>query len=243
VIPDDMIKRALDIITNDGFPSCSDPNCNELQIDREYLDDDSALHPVGAFHFHIEWGSQCLDASCSCHRSTDYFHPETIHMHLLRQSETLFWLKDLKAGTPAPNDPDLMLSNDPSLPARIIQRPASRPSLFSYKPEVVTPCGPWLDLPPVKILRARSYVESLLWLICRDMGKDAELERPLKDRWAATASDLWLGGMAGKRAKLRPRFQAAWEEFSRRGGKAYGSDMLALRRELIQSGELKDAQE
>jgi hypothetical protein len=42
---------------------------------------------------------------------------------------------------------------------------------------------------------------------------------------------------------VRPRFQAAWDEISNRAGKVYGSDMVALRRELIRSGELQNAQD
>jgi hypothetical protein len=103
-------------------------------------------------------------------------------MHLLRQSETLFWLKDLKTGTPAPNDPDLMLSTDLSLPAKITLPASWQPSSFGWKPEVITPSGPWLDLYPVNILRRSSYIESLLWLLGRDMGRDVNSERRLKGR-------------------------------------------------------------
>ncbi|KAL4785238.1 hypothetical protein BJX76DRAFT_186511 [Aspergillus varians] len=76
-------------------------------------------HPVGAVHFHPT--------------------PDAV-ITLLRQSEILPWLPEIKLGPPAANDDDLTTSHDPMLPARMDDGPS----------------GPWSQLYPIQILNPNS---------------------------------------------------------------------------------------
>ncbi|KAL4929355.1 uncharacterized protein BDV17DRAFT_261664 [Aspergillus undulatus] len=70
---------------------------------------------------------------------------------------------DIQLGPPAADDPDLILSDDSSLPAKT---PGETPD---------GPCGPWSGLYQVKISNANPFTESLLWLLCRDLRRNFSL--------------------------------------------------------------------
>ncbi|KAL2832507.1 hypothetical protein BDW59DRAFT_157330 [Aspergillus cavernicola] len=131
VIPDNKIQLATDKLVAAGLPLCSHPNCEELLGDRA----DKFRYPTGDT---LNW------AALGAH---DRYHPVgKAHFHL----ESL-------PGPPPVDDVDLMLSNDPSLPARIDGSPR-----FGTGPS-----GPWSEFYPVKILSPDSYTESIRWLQCR----------------------------------------------------------------------------
>ncbi|KAL3460044.1 hypothetical protein BJX64DRAFT_290691 [Aspergillus heterothallicus] len=253
VISDASIQQAIKALKGDGICPCDDPKCPELLADRAdgYASDDDSddpifmscdrYHPIGSAHFHFKTRVQCLDQSCRYYSSHprdehgQYYHDQFLVLHLLRQSEILFWMDPLKPGSPTPN---VILSNDPALPAKLVPRQYGGPgvvrSCLSSVPRVVSPSGPWNGLDPVKILDSPSYVESIIWLLCRDMNPDERGDVPiLMRRWMDLSSKV-----RRRIESVGGRFQPAWQEMVREAGKVHGPVVRGLRNELIRNGEL-----
>ncbi|RDW61120.1 uncharacterized protein DSM5745_10618 [Aspergillus mulundensis] len=176
-------------------------------------------HIPGAVHFHVH---------CQIERDDHFesgFFSRLVALNLVRQSESLFWMPDIQPGPPAANDEHFTLSNDPSLPAKKARPP--------WKNGFVTTCGPWSELRGIKILTPSAYLYSIMWCLLRDMGPDAEEDRPLRDRWSELGRHLW-----GRSNLVHGRFRDSWREISANAGVEYRPVTLALRQELLASGRL-----
>ncbi|KAL2834591.1 hypothetical protein BJY01DRAFT_253039 [Aspergillus pseudoustus] len=251
IISDAEMQKAIKALKADGIRPCDNPKCPELSTNRHdaYASDDddcndpiftadNRYHPVGAAHFHFKTRVQCFDETCyySRHPRDDngwYYHAQFLVMHLFHESDILFGMgPQLQPGPPAPNDPHLILSNDCCLPPESIPEPSAVP--YSDL-RVFGPSGPWEALYPVKILNLGSYIESIIWLLCRDMNPDEKGEVPdLMWRWWNVSRNL----RPMRSGSLGDRFRPAWEEMIRDHGKVHGPVVLALRDDLIRSGKL-----
>ncbi len=130
-------------------------------------------------------------------------------------------MEPIEPGQVAADDPDLILTTDPTLP------PAREDG----------PSGPWSELVPVKILNANSFTESLLWLMCRDIERNDSLFR----RWDNMRVIMRDTPRSARR--LRPEFQAAWDCCQFRGDYADSKvhmyhELILLRQRLLANGSL-----
>ncbi|KAL2871456.1 uncharacterized protein BJX67DRAFT_377225 [Aspergillus lucknowensis] len=131
VIPDKQIQLATDALVAAELPLCTDAQCSELRSDRlkwnarprdpqQPLFVDLAQDQAQGVS---DWSKDNLAAILAHNRrhpvGAAHFHLDTHVLHLLRQSEILFWMPEIPPGPPAADDLDLMLSTDPSLPAKM----------------------------------------------------------------------------------------------------------------------------
>ncbi|KAJ5357063.1 hypothetical protein N7517_011672 [Penicillium concentricum] len=116
VIPDHLITVGSNALIAAGFTSCTDHDCPNVQNKKN-------IHPVAPVHFHIE---------------SQYPQYYVLVLRLYPKPGHLWWLPDFGIGSPATDDPDLMLSNDPRPP------------------------------PYVKILNQSSHADAVLLLLLRD---------------------------------------------------------------------------
>ncbi|BCS20734.1 uncharacterized protein APUU_21166A [Aspergillus puulaauensis] len=179
VINDRQIQDAINALENvAGFPVCTKPKCIELEEQRMlYMDKvrqehgarrlnpafglnaPDRQHCVGVAHFHRGPDSD-PDAvfNQDCEEIFGLLGPGShVVITLMRQGEMMPWLSELKPGPPAANDPHLTTSHDSRFPARADDGPS----------------GPWIDYYAVQMLNRESFVESLIWLLCRDLHRFA----------------------------------------------------------------------
>ncbi|KAL2853273.1 hypothetical protein BJY01DRAFT_78668 [Aspergillus pseudoustus] len=208
VIPDDKLEAATNALVAAGYPQCESETCVELHIDRtagtgeggnegglELLHSEYRFHPVAGAHFH-------------------HFQDErknvTELIALLPKNDIAPWLPELKVGSPAQEDPDFMLSTDPSLPK-------SRGGAW----------GPWTELHPVKIQNRASYTESFLWLSCRDIDRDNNLGMRWMAMWRRLLDvEMWV-------QMLREKWHPIWGD-----GMVSIVELLKVREKMIKDGEL-----
>lgn len=130
-------------------------------------------------------------------------------------------MEPIGEGELAADDPDLILTTDPTLP------PAREDG----------PTGRWSELLPVKILNANRFTESLIWLMCRDLKHNASLFR----RWDDMSTVM--GDTPRSTRRLSPEFQPAWDCLQHRGDYADRKlhifhELILLRERLIASRSL-----
>jgi hypothetical protein len=129
VVNDNTVQAAIAIFQK--FGQCADSRCNELLVRRRNVESPQRLHyhPVPAAHYHMRNGQYLLS--------------------LFLKSAILWWLPDLQLGAPAPKDPYLTLSTDPSLPLPAVS-------------------GEWRNLHPITILKPGAFVDATILLFCRN---------------------------------------------------------------------------
>ena len=125
---------------------------------------------------------------------------------LYTKSSLLWWLPEFQLGPPAPDDPDLLMSDDSRLP--------------SFRVKGAT--GPWTGMYPVKVLNANSYAEALIRLLCRDWNHvncyDLHWIMLLEDltddgeRYSWAVKDQEAG--IGLNRVLRPEWNPIWEKWA-----------------------------
>ncbi|KAL3445152.1 hypothetical protein BJX65DRAFT_310302 [Aspergillus insuetus] len=138
-------------------------------------------------------------------------------LSLFLKSAILWWLPDLQLGAPAPNDPYLTLSTNPSLP---------RPAVS----------GEWRNLHPIKILKPGAFVDATILLFCRNACHHERLGT-LYSYMIAALCDSEPGTV---KKTPRAEFQPAWDCFNGRfpSGTDTLSEMKKLRQRLIERGDL-----
>ncbi|KAL4793218.1 hypothetical protein BDV19DRAFT_391439 [Aspergillus venezuelensis] len=240
IVPDQMMNEAIKALGKDELHQCRAGDCTEQNADRtrhwpdklggQALEIPNRIHPVGSAHFHVNSKLAGSD------------RPQHLVIHLLPQSETLFWFKDLsktahnpehgKMPDPAKLHRDLTLSSDKtSLPAR----GADWVDKTDGERIPQGPCGPWREKDgfyPVKLLTPAAFAEALIWLIFRDYPAEEwyEEEGVYKGDWgvyrdAIAVFYLWKEmarelqrGKGGPGVKgLREEFQGAWDQLHARG--------------------------
>ncbi|KAL4911899.1 hypothetical protein BDW62DRAFT_206989 [Aspergillus aurantiobrunneus] len=205
VIPDRFMHLAREALQAAKFPVCLDKHCSELSTDRgeddapipidnndDWMDaefPENQFHPVGAVHFHLKSYVRCRSYTCG-HNLDKSFRTQVVTLHLLRQSDILPWMNELKTGAPAANDSGLTLSTS--------DNSSDLPKKDKYPRG---PTGPWARLHSIKILKRGYYMESVFRLLCRDLDHNEDLV----NRWLAVIQNIDGGSEC-----VRPRFRAAW---------------------------------
>lgn len=165
-------------------------------------------------------------------------------MSLYRKSHLLWWLREIPAGVPAPDDPDIVHSTDS---ARLTQRgleqwpgPIDKLSPLCLLGQSY---GPWSKRYPVKVLSPRAHIEAAILLLCRDF----HVERRLDFHWFSMLCNLGerkIGTECAARYKLKDEFQPFWDQFRGHVQVADDADVFAplfeLRDQLIAQGRLPD---
>lgn len=176
------------------------PGDTTEQLDvKENLQMDVAMyrfHPVPHAHFHL---------------------PNDIVVSLFRKSYYLWCLPDIPLGTPPPNDPHWVLSNDQRrLPAECTDSWPGATTLGLLESDNGS-SGPWPStLHPVRTLTAPAHIEALILLLCRDLHADYKVDF----RWYCQL--MCLGERRGPRQtrqarkearyQLKPEFQPVWDK-------------------------------
>lgn len=247
MVEGDKVKTAIRAITDAEYTKCTDQDCPELGQDRhphldwlpentweerdakfEAIANDLLLHrfhPVAEAHFHI---------------------PRHYIVSLYRKSHLLWWLREIPAGAPAPDDPDIVHSTHS---ARLTQRRLGQwpGPIDKYSPlsRHGRSYGPWSKRYryPVKILSPRAHIEAVILLLCRDF----HVERRLDFKWFSMLCNLGerkIGTQSAARYKLKDEFQPFWDQF--RGHVQVADDanifapLFELRDQLIAEGRLPD---
>ncbi|KAL2824269.1 hypothetical protein BDW59DRAFT_162607 [Aspergillus cavernicola] len=188
VIADDKIEFAVWVLADAGYRLCTESECQELKEDR-YPDTqdpvliaaDNRYHPIAYAHYHLE--------------TSDYL------LSLFKQSDTLPWLPDLKAGPPGKRNPDLSLSTEPQLP------PARDWEKGHHG------CGgPWTELYPVNILNRHAYIEAVILLLCKDIDSSSKAEK-LWRCMLASLSEFRLPQQRDDRL-VKPEFRNIWHRYT-----------------------------
>lgn len=235
VINDRQIQDAINALENvAGFPVCTKPNCIELEeqrmlyvdkVLREHggrrlnlahgLNATERQHCVGVAHFHRGPDSDpdaVFNQDCEDTFGRLFGRGSHVVITLMRQGEMMPWLSELKPGPPAADDPHLTTSHDSRFPVR----------------EVGGPSGPWSEYHAVQMLNRESFVESLIWLLCRD------LHRLAYNMWFPMVYSLNSRDKEGS-IKLQSEFGPVWDDL------LTGEPLLGtarLRERLIAEGRL-----
>lgn len=124
---------------------------------------------------------------------------------LYTKSSMLWWLPEFELGPPAPDDPDLLMSDDARLP--------------SFRVKGAT--GPWSGMYPVKVLNENAYAEALIRLLCRDwrhancydlhwaMLLDDLTDDGERYSWAVKNQEAGIG----LSRTLRPEWDPVWKKW------------------------------
>ncbi|KAL3480721.1 hypothetical protein BJX99DRAFT_254388 [Aspergillus californicus] len=219
VIPDSQIDSAKQAMKDAGISMCTNGNCcKRYGITASFIHGVrliELMHPVPAAHYHVgvdEW-----DVS------------------LLRKSGILNWLPDYTVGPPATDDPNLMLSNDPKLPA------------FYEDVEGEGPSGPWTGVYPMKILNPNALTKATIFLMARDWaeppimtGKQSESPCEQWEEMSVHLSESHRPRVPGYIRELEPMYQLVWDSLEFRGSPEYDMyvPLILLRELLIETGQL-----
>ncbi|KAL4797702.1 hypothetical protein BDV19DRAFT_358539 [Aspergillus venezuelensis] len=230
-IPDEQIEAAAAALDDAGFNRCLDPECLELLEDRDSRSfmvtfcsfvqgRVNERHPVGYAHFSKPRSGIKLGA---CRSGSD---DEPV-ISLLRQSEILPWLPSIKIAPPRSDDPRLISTDDRALPLREAGDDGAGPQ---------GPSGPWAGPHQAQLLNGRSFTESLLWLLCRDIGH----YMPLFTLWGHMLCRIASGDALFPK-DLRPEFRPARDALNDRGrGLDFIPESLELRQLLLKEKRLPD---
>lgn len=175
VVDNDHLEDASKAIAQAGFPECRDFTCFERQHDRR--------RQVAEIHFHIKSK-----------------YPEHTVLSIYTKSSIVWWLPAIPVGSPAEDDPNLMLSNDPRLPP--------------YNRHGCT--GPLRELYPMKILNPSAFTEAIIWLICRDLWHPDELDLGWMQHLTYLVEKKPAPALSVTKS-LRGEFKSFWETFGRNG--------------------------
>ncbi|RDW76778.1 uncharacterized protein DSM5745_06770 [Aspergillus mulundensis] len=173
-----------------------------------------------------EWWEQKLGIRLADRGSSkcgDIRDARTVHFHvgvgvnqclvsLLAKSDILWWLPRYPQGPPRPDDPHLILSDDPRLP-------------HAYDGDTTSPgpSGPWHGY-RIQMLNANALTESVLYLIARDSDGPCPAPDvqppPWFDSWKLMSFELDDSNRPDTpayRRRIRPEFQFAWDYLCGRG--------------------------
>ncbi|KAJ5589737.1 hypothetical protein N7450_003709 [Penicillium hetheringtonii] len=199
VIPDELLEKAADTLVARGFELCTARKCPAN-------DERKRARALAAVHF---------DAT----PENDTMGP----IQFFPKSHILWWLKEIPAGHPSPNDETLILTNDPGLPKRPQVRTATSPihrNLYTGYEEFVGPSGSWTETYPIKILNPSSFTEALLLLYCRDYHNSNDhdaLQLGYDEYWKRLIlpmGEVKENENAIVKKNLQPEFRDAWENFN-----------------------------